>query len=423
MSTKRQTPIGLDALAAPAVTSARSPFAHQDSQVLDHLDFIGRSRPGKRALVMALGLLSPQNRRDQILRVAYIAFKETVRTLDGQAFQMSTGDIVWTGKINSPEDLKHSIERMRLLFAEDPLIQSEAGSNTSRFATWYTLENQYNDLLSAVKRIAVTAEEQRESAAARARAEGRQATRQPMDPTTLAKLEALLGRTDLSNLMRRQAIANVAGSGQPMALIRELTISIADLQSSVAPDIDLFGDQWLFQRLTQTLDRRMLAALARADDQTLTQQVSLNLNVSTILSPEFVAYDQMVKPEHRSSVVIEMQKIDIFADPGAFLFARDFLKERGYKLALDGVTFMVLPFIDREKLGLDLIKVQYSSDMVVDMPGQGIHRMKEYVERCGRARMILYRIEDERALKFGQGFGISLFQGRYIDKLLGQRKA
>jgi EAL domain-containing protein (putative c-di-GMP-specific phosphodiesterase class I) len=311
---------------------------------------------------------------------------------------------------------------MRLLFAEDPLIQSEAGAATSRFATWFTLENQYNDLLSAVKRIAVTAEEQRETAAARARAEGRQATRQAMDPNTLAKLEALLGRTDLSNLMRRQAIANVAGSGQPMALIRELTISIADLQSSVAPDIDLFGDQWLFQRLTQTLDRRMLAALARAEDQSLTQQVSLNLNVSTILSPEFVAYDQMVKPEHRSSVVIEMQKIDIFADPGAFLFARDFLKERGYKLALDGVTFMVLPFIDREKLGLDLIKVQYSSDMLVDMPGQGIHRMKEYVERCGRARMILYRIEDERALKFGQGFGISLFQGRYIDKLLGQRK-
>ncbi|MDX2103657.1 MAG: EAL domain-containing protein [Alphaproteobacteria bacterium] len=421
MQTKRGTPISLEALATPQVSAARPPFAHLDTQVLDHLDFLSRNRSGKQALVLHLGLLSPQNRREQIQRVAYLAFKETVRTLDGQAYQMSTGDILWTGKVPSPAALEPSIARMRLLFAEDPLIQSDAGQATSRFATWYLLESQFNDLLGAVKRIAVAAEDQRRQQEARAQTEGRSGARQPMDPTTLAKLEALLARTDLSNLMRRQAIVSVTSGLAPTPLIRELTISINDLQTSVVPDIDLFGDQWLFQRLTQTLDRRMLAALARAEDGTLAQQVSLNLNVSTILSPEFLAYDQTVKNQDRSSVVIEMQKIDIFADPGAFLFARDFLKERGYKVALDGLTFMVLPFVDREKLGLDLLKVQFSPEMLVDKPGQGIERMKEYVERCGRARMILYRVEDEAALTLGKSLGISLFQGHYLDKLIGRR--
>jgi hypothetical protein len=45
----------------------------------------------------------------------------------------------------------------------------------------------------------------------------------------------------------------------------------------------------------------------------------------------------------RGTVIFELQTIDIFSDLGAYIFARDFVKERGYRVCLDGVTDLTCP--------------------------------------------------------------------------------
>jgi len=391
----------------------------QDAQLLDYLDWVDRHRQGRRAIHVHLSRLLQHNRRDQHLRIAVSTFEDLVKQYDGQIFLLGNGDIVFIAKGASAADIDGAVTRVRFLFSEDPLAQG--GSTNDQFATWYDLETHYNDYYSIIKRLAAEAERKKRAVKAPGPDAPQARKRHPLDPTLLAKLEEFLARADMSNLMRRQAVCAMTPGAQPQAMFRELFISIADLQGTVIPDVDLFADPWLFQRLTQTLDRRILSLMTRNDDSTLNSAFSLNLNVSTILSPEFLAFDKAFRSTSRGTVVIEMQKIDIFADLGAFFFARDFLKERGYKVCLDGLNFLTFPFIDRAKLGVDMLKIVWSQDMTAEQPARGGPSMKELVEQTGRARVILSRIDNDAAVRFGHSLGITLFQGRHLDQLLANR--
>src|SRR3546814_2426845 len=84
-------------------------------------------------------------------------------------------------------------------------------------------------------------------------------SRKALDPEQLGKLENFLRRADLSNLMRRQAVCAITpGSHAPQPVFRELYISIADLQQTVLPELDLASNLWMFQHLTQPLDSRKI---------------------------------------------------------------------------------------------------------------------------------------------------------------------
>ena len=77
------------------------------------------------------------------------------------------------------------------------------------------------------------------------------------------------------------------------------------------PDFDLLSNLWLFRHLTQTLDLRMLQVLIHNDDSTIDSSISINLNVKTILSPEFINFDN---------------SLDVKYKPGVFLQNKDFLR-------------------------------------------------------------------------------------------------
>jgi EAL domain-containing protein (putative c-di-GMP-specific phosphodiesterase class I) len=170
--------------------------------------------------------------------------------------------------------------------------------------------------------------------------------------------------------------------------------------------------------LSQAVDKRLLALLRKNDDQAIAHSFSLNLNISTLLSQEFLQFDQGLRTSVRGSIIIELQKFDIFADLGAYVFARDFLQQGGYRVCLDDVSAMALSLLDREKLGLDLIKVFWAPDMGDAAAGERNAAFGEAVERTGRARIILARCDTEEAVSFGRSMGFRLFQGRYIDRLL-----
>jgi EAL domain-containing protein (putative c-di-GMP-specific phosphodiesterase class I) len=202
-------------------------------------------------------------------------------------------------------------------------------------------------------------------------------------------------------------------------VFRELYISIDELRAIVMPGYNIASDRWLFQHLTQTLDLRMLQLLMKNDDRAIASGFSVNLNVATLLSDRFLAFDANLKSATRGTVIFELQAIDIFSDLGAFIFARDFVKERGYRVCLDGVTDLTMPFIDRERLGLDMIKIVWNPDMLGSGREAKRDEFRKQIASFGRARTILCRCDGEEAVSVGQSLGINLFQGRHIDRLLG----
>lgn len=376
-----------------------------------------RHPSGWRAVALNLSRLRPDNRRAQRIRVAANTFGGSVRHCEGQIFLLTQGDIVFLCKDADVASVDGAVNKVRNLFGDDPLAAAIDDIQSDGFSTWYDLERDYAKFAAFVRQIHADEQHRQKRLAAIAGDEPRD-QRRPMDPRALAELTGTIASADLSNVLRRQAICTIGADEPPKPICREIYVSISDLREAVMPKHEIASDRWLFQYLTQTLDRRVLAYLRRNDDSALADSYSVNLNVSTLLSPEFQAFDQSLHAGARSTIIIEIQEVDIFNDIGAFIFAREYVRERGYRLCLDGVTALTLPFVDRERLGIDLVKVYWSPDLCDTDRPERTAEVRAAIERVGVSRVIIARCDNPAAVRFGQECGVQLFQGRHIDQLL-----
>jgi EAL domain-containing protein (putative c-di-GMP-specific phosphodiesterase class I) len=397
--------------------------ASQEYLLLDYAQRLERHREGRRGVHVHLSRLKPQNRREHHIRIAMNTLDDFVQTFEGQSFLLGNGDLIFVVKGANLQQMDDAVMRMRYLFSEDPLTQADAdGEGHGRFATLYNIEGQYAKFMELCERVfeEERARQKRLQQMAEQTGETFEDARRPLKPEQLGRLEEFLERADLSSVFRRQAVSVVHKDAPPKPIFNELFISIFDLAKTVLPDVNLSSNRWLFQHLTQTLDRRVLKMLARADDSSLHSSFSINVNVATLLSPEFLEFDSSLRMGSRGTLVVELQLLDILSDYSAFVFARDFVREKGYRICLDGITPDLIRFVDRQYMEIDLVKL--SSDSVFDTGGNAETRaaVAKQVDRVGKGRVILSRCDNESMIRTGQSMGITMFQGRYLDAVLQQ---
>src|SRR3546814_2846904 len=87
--------------------------------------------------------------------------------------------------------------------------------------------------------------------------------------------------------------------------------------------------------------------------------------------------------------------MDVFADMARYLFAREFLLDRGYRICLDGLTSLSLPFIERQKLGFDLIKLHWTPQLRQQIEGTDGDKLRDAIAAANPRRIILMRCESD----------------------------
>jgi hypothetical protein len=395
----------------------------QEPALLDYVRRLERFCAGRHGVHVRFSRLRPHNRREHQLRVAATGFDRLTRKYESTLFRLSGGDMMLIVKGAPAGEIEESIAQLRFLFSDDPAINTPDGQPDA-FIARYDLVSGYKVLLVACEAL----EEARRTGAVAALAGATGPAQapdcaRPIEPADLARLERAIRDADLTVAMRHQPVMFSVPDQPPVPLFHELYISSADLSRIVMPGCNLTANRWLFQHLTTTLDQRMLALLMRPGAPALDRDFSLNLNVATVLSPAFMQFDREILAVSRGKVLIELQQIDIFADPGSFMFARDFLHDRGYKICLDGVKHLALPLIDRARLGIDFVKFEWGYGLVDDHDGPRGAELRDAAARIGHDRLILCRCDSPEALRVGRAVGISLYQGRYFDGLLQDAKA
>ncbi|MBI3707634.1 MAG: hypothetical protein HY246_08150, partial [Proteobacteria bacterium] len=270
---------------------------NQAVALLDYTRRLDRHRTGRRAVYMHLSKLRPYNRREQHLRIAYNTLETLVQAHEGQIFALANADVVLLCKGATVADMDAVILKVRFLFNEDPLVMGDDGDAKKRFCDWFDLEQDYPTFLAHVENLlaALAAEERRRSSDVERQAARREPPLQTLDPRELARIQDALTRADLSAVMRRQAVCILVGDQPPQLVYNEVFVSIADLQQVIAPKTNLTSNRWLFQYLTETLDKRLLALLPRIDDSSIASRFALNLNVASVLSPQFLAFDTSLR--------------------------------------------------------------------------------------------------------------------------------
>ncbi len=337
------------------------------------------------------------------------------------------------------------IFQLRYLFMDDPLAYTEEGEENSEFAAVYDLDRSWEDFMAISKgrltqKLKRGKSQQRNlpqtSPAAKPASETKIASTQPaapkqeraesesmrmLTPASLAGIERDLSNADLSRVTRRQPICAAVPDTMVRRVFDEMYINIGHLRSLLGVDVDLLSNRWLFKYLTQILDDRMLDMLQRSPTRYMDAPISLNLNVPTLLSNRFSEFDASIKPAVKVSIVIEIQLADVFNDMAGFLIAKDTVQKLGYRVCLDGVTDLSFTQIDRQKLGFDLVKLQWNAEVESESKSAQTKELSDAIRRCGVNRVILTRCDSRAAVEYGQSLGISLFQGRYLDKVMNPK--
>lgn len=368
---------------------------------------------------LKLSALDAFSRTDNTLATLIRSFNEALHP-EGKAFGFRNDDvfIVYSPKINENQ-IKALLIKTGLYFSADSKIE-----NPEALQRTFVLPAEKDALNYEVSRIESTMPSRSDAASEKSAAHKRfvlppvaaEQGKKQLTPAELARISKALVNTDFSNMIRRQFVCIVLDDIAPSPMFEEVFVSIADLGETILPDVSLTATPWLFQDLTETLDKCVLTTVSRHDDGAFYRDFSLNLNVSSILSEDFKSFDKGIRENMKASVVLELQPIDIVSDFSMYVRARDFAQSLGYKICIDGVSALNLPFIDREKLGADFVKLTWQADLP-DLLTQD-EKLKEKILSIGSNRTILCRVDDEKALNFAKESKITLLQGRYIQHLL-----
>jgi hypothetical protein len=247
---------------------------------------------------------------------------------------------------------------------------------------------------------------------------------------TIDAIGTLLAGTRLTDLMHRQTAIRLSqqdGTVQP--LFRELSFSVSALEQRIAglgQPGQAGADPFLFRHLAARLDTRMLSTLLREigrggplDAAASGTGVALHLNLTlpTIRSDAFSRLLSAVG-EADGQLGVEISFVEVCADPAAWRHAREITARHGVTLVLDGVSPLALRLTRPWLLQPDLVKFEWLPRLPT---AEGIEQaqIQEGIQMLDPDRIVLHRAETEAALTWGQSQGISRFQGRHVDAMLG----
>ncbi len=392
--------------------------------LLDAIDRLRRKAGGGRAVHLHLSRLLPVNRLPVRIRVVARMFKTLETGHGANVYRLSNDDLVILGRALPTTEIDTIIHRVRSLFEHDPVTYAGRGWNDPNdpFVTWYDLMTDWRSLCDQVAQL----EEARLIRLGRQNAGGvvspyswstpREAGPEPITPRSLERVLAAFDSFDLLPHLRRQPAVRITEERVAEIAFEEFFVSIGHLQRGLAPEVVLTADRWLFQDFSRALDQRVLALLTANPLVRRPGRVSLNLNLESTRDRGF---ERLVAALGPKRLVVEVQVIDIFADIAGYEAARDTLRRAGHKVLIDGLSPVTLRLLDVRRLAPDYAKVLWNADLASEETADKTAAFAAEVKAVGPERVVLARCDTEAAVLWGLENGIRVFQGRFIDAVLG----
>ena len=381
---------------------AKSVNGSAEKYLLDALDRIARNPFGYSVLYVNVSKLKPKNRHPSFVKVFAKLFDSVVGTTKGTLYVLSNGDFAILGKNITHEIVDEAVDKLKYGLSSDPVVHSGDGSE---FVTIYDFPNSFAAFYDYVENLM-----QNQEAMVLA---DEASYKRPVGAGEIENIIADLDAIDIADLVKRQSVLKILGAGRFKVLFQEFFVAVKDLTAQFGENLDLVANRWLFLYLTQTLDKKTMSAFKTAELQKWPEQISLNLNLSSVFSREFVSFAKgFLRPGQQ--IIVEVQLMDAFNNLALYFEAKEILRRGGHKLLIDGLTPLTLKMLNVSRLDPDMIKIFWEPLLEFDAQNADL---KAAIETVGKENVVLAKCDSEKALKWGVGYGITAFQGPYIDNL------
>jgi hypothetical protein len=238
----------------------------------------------------------------------------------------------------------------------------------------------------------------------------------PLTARMLPRVEDALARIDFARYVRRQTVYETDHRGGFRPLWIESSTDVAALRRDHFPAVDLRQSAHLFLELCRTFDARMLK-LALIEAGWTRGAVGLNLSLATIQGQNFKPFADACRPERRRNVVLEIHRADLFVSLGMRGQSIEDLREAGWRVALDGVTPAVLPYLNVAHPSFDFVKVLIQRDEIAALSRR---ECLEALRGMDRSRLVFARCDQQGALDLAKALGVTRVQGDLVDRLAAE---
>jgi hypothetical protein len=199
----------------------------------------------------------------------------------------------------------------------------------------------------------------------------------------------------------------------PHLVFEEIFVAMNALKEHVFQNVELRGSGNLFNQLTITLDRLLVASLGTANAEK--KPCSINLNVETVFSRDFQAFMEAGGDDAFAHVTFEFRQANVLQHFDEFAVAVDLIEQKQGAIAVDAIfpeTVGVLN-VDRLKAGMAKIFWRPGADLELDNRAADVKRLID-----SGVEPVLARLDDPAGIELAHELGITLFQGFHIDDLL-----
>ncbi len=395
---------------------------NQEHYLVEMAQRLSGAPSDRTAVQLHLSKLRPENRRPSHLRIATALVMPLAERRQGQVFPLINGDIMMILRAPEEAEIDDLVDRMRYLFAEDPLTEGDPTDEPGRVATWYDLGQDYVLFRTVAERLYKIARKRRSHAAEQApgAAPATIGGLRPLSVSELPQLFNAMEKAEVGAAVRREPVCVVMPDGPPRPIFWEAKVDLDTVCQAMVPGARLEMGHWLRQALEEKMLDRLLTWLGRQKLNEGGEPLSVDATISGLLSDGFLAFDSHLGAAARKRIFFEISDTEALCNLGQLTFVIEMLHDRGYHVVLDRLNHLTLPLIDRDRFEFDLVKLSWGPDYETDIRKDRAQALTAAIEVVGRSHVILQDCDSARALDCGRTLGLSLFQGAYVDRLLKQ---
>ncbi|MFM7344525.1 MAG: hypothetical protein ACKO1J_04035 [Tagaea sp.] len=387
---------------------------------LERIKRTGNTVP-RMAVVLSMKRTQWFNRRRENFYVVFHAIREMVNRLEGAVYQLANFDIVFVFRVDNPNQFESVVTELDELLRRHSVATGLPDDQIEESCTWFKFESQFNDFHDYARAVLEDYKSQQDAPNRALSGAGAQAPAfaqnfQAFNAASLTQLEDAFAKADIKTLLRNQPVCIALTGNQLRPIFREYFFHVNDVRNLMQPRLNMRGQRGLLQMLFKTFDQRLLRALQEGHLTKAAGNISINLNVETVLSDKFREFDQRIGTFlAKGTIIVELPRQDVFADLEAYHRAVDTLQKAGYRTLLDGLTPDTITFFRRADLRADLIKMVFMKDHADDWKMHGLAAM---LAEADINRVIMCRCETPLAFELGQNVGIRMFQGWHVEALV-----
>lgn len=370
-----------------------------EKYLLTALDRVAKNALGYAVLYINISKLKPKNRHPEFVKIIAMLFESIIGAAKGSMFILSNGDIAILSKNITPSEIDEAVKKLRAGLAADPVLSHDSRD----FALVYSFPRDFFSFYGKIEKMVQESKE----------AETEELpVKEPVEAEDMDKIISTLDDIDMAELVKRQSVMRVHNN-EFTDLMQEFFVAVKDLSRYFGDNKDLVANRWLFQYLTQVLDKKTLAAFASAEISEWPEKISLNLNLSSVFSKEFVEFAKnFLKPAQQ--IIVEVQMMDILNNLNLYHEVKDILHKGGHKLLIDSLSPASLSMLNLDKLAPDMIKIFWEPLLAYDTDNQSLKNAVEYMKP---ENVILAKCDGTEAMRWGLSYGLNTFQGPYIDEI------